>query len=117
MPPAANSKKKAERQRANRDLRAKAPLAAQFEDCLQACHKLSVALQDESARSKLFEVCKYCEARLNVWGDESGASSRDLDYVLRNSPLVKNQTLRLLGDFQRSLDEGEDCFHLLRARP
>jgi hypothetical protein len=109
---------KAERLREHRSLRAKAPIAAQFEDCVQAFTQLSDSLQVKLSKSSLQEVSKGCDARLMLWAVESGASSRLLDYTLRGRPGLKRQTLRLLEELHETLKNGKSelsCFSSLVA--
>ncbi|KAH8682294.1 hypothetical protein BX600DRAFT_448189 [Xylariales sp. PMI_506] len=97
--------KRAQRLKEKGGLRAKAPIAAQFEDCFQAIQQLSDALQVNRSNSGLHNRSKDCELRLKLWGEDSGASSRILDYLLRNSPVLKRQTRRLLEDLHTTLQE------------
>lgn len=99
--------KKAQRLKESRGLRAKAPIAAQFEDCFQSFQQLSDSLQFKPSNLELYSITKECGRRLKTWGEDSGASSRALDYALKNSIVVKQQTLRLLTDLHSILDDGE----------
>lgn len=97
---------KAKRLEENLGLRDKAPVAAQFEDCWQEFERLSSSLQANQSNSELNNISKDCKLRLKVWGDDSGASSRSLDYALRSSPVVRRQTQRLLQDLHDALGQG-----------
>jgi hypothetical protein len=99
--------KRAQRLKESRGLRAKAPVAAHFEDCVQAFQRLSDSLQVNQSNSELHNISKDCALRLQLWGEGSDASSRALDYALKGSPEVKRQTLRLLEDLHSTLEEGE----------
>ncbi|KAK0385014.1 hypothetical protein NLU13_7492 [Sarocladium strictum] len=96
---------RAERLKEQRGLRAKAPIAAQFEDCVQAFQQLSDSLQVKLSSSSLQEGSKDCYARLMLWAQESGASSRLLDYTLRGCPALKHQSLRLLEELLITLQK------------
>lgn len=96
-----------QRLKESRGLRAKAPVAAQFEDCFQAFQQLSDSLQVKQSDAQLYSISKDYELRLKIWGDDSGASSRALDYDLRNSPVVRRQTQRLLRDLHSTLEQGQ----------
>lgn len=97
---------RAERLKEQRGLRAKAPVAAQFEDCVQAFQQLSDSLQVKLSSSSLQKGSKDCYARLMLWAQESGASSRLLDYTLRGCPALKHQSLRLLEELLITLQKG-----------
>jgi len=95
-------------------MRAKAPLAAQFEDCLQASERLSDSLQANRPNSSdLRELARLCTNNLRRWGHESGASSRALDYALKCSPGPTKQTHALLADLFSVL---EAALALVRPR-
>ncbi|GJC93878.1 transcriptional xre family [Colletotrichum higginsianum] len=94
MPAATDDDSKAQRQRRNRALRERGPIAAEFEDCQQSFVRLSDALH-LSRNSYLVEKCWR---RFNLWDDDSGASSRTLDYNLKSSPSLVKQTTSLLHD-------------------
>lgn len=98
--------KKAQRLKESSGLRAKAPIAARFEDCVQVFQRLSDSLQVNQFKPQLERVSKECVLRFKLWGDSSGASSRALDYALKGSPLVKRQVLSLLGELNSTLGEG-----------
>ena len=99
--------KRDRRLEASRSLRAKAPIAAHFEDCFQAFQQLFDSLKVNESNSELHNIAKDCGLRFKIWGDDSGASSRALDYALRSSPVVKRQTLRLLKDLSSFLEQGK----------
>jgi hypothetical protein len=88
-------------------LRAKAPVAAQFEDCYQAIHQLCAFLEANCPEPDVvYAVADDCMWRLKKWGDETGASSRALDYALKRSTRPRRQTLSLLQELQSALDHG-----------
>ncbi|KAI1845649.1 hypothetical protein JX266_008260 [Neoarthrinium moseri] len=97
--------KKAQRLKEARGLRAKAPVAAHFEDCVQAFQRLSDSIQVNQSNSELHQIAEDSAIRLKLWGEGSQASSRSLDYALRNSSILKRQTLRLLKDLHSTLEE------------
>ncbi|KAH8649070.1 hypothetical protein BX600DRAFT_109938 [Xylariales sp. PMI_506] len=97
--------KRAERLKKSRGLRAKAPIAAQFEDCLQAFQQLSDALAVNHSASQLHKASRRCRTKFRLWGDDTGASSRALDYALRDSSMLESQTLALLRDLHSILEE------------
>lgn len=98
--------KKAQRLKESLSLRQKALVAAQFEDCVQALQQLCDSLQVNQSDSGIYRASKICVIRFKLWGDASGASSRTLDYALRGSPLLRKQTLRLLGELSSVIKEG-----------
>jgi len=105
MPSVASTK--AQRIQESRGLRAKAPIAAQFEDCSQASVRLADALQaNRQGSDELRNLAQYCNDRLGFWGDDSGASSRVLDYALACSPTLMRQTHLLLADLHSTLEKG-----------
>ncbi|KAK0711893.1 hypothetical protein B0H67DRAFT_555798 [Lasiosphaeris hirsuta] len=106
-----SAKPKVDRQELTRGLRAKAPLAAQFEDCFQASIQLTDALQANRPHSDELQVRRLaqdCKDKLRVWGDDSGASSRALDYALKCSPAVVRQTKDLLTDLDKALHQAKN---------
>jgi tetratricopeptide (TPR) repeat protein len=128
MPSASSTK--AERIQQSHVLRAKAPIAARFEDCSQASIQLTDALQaNRQGTDELRALAQRCTDRLGFWGDDSGASSRILDYALACSPTLMRQTDALLVDLSSTLEkavaasrtplllEGEEPFDLPKGRP
>jgi hypothetical protein len=111
------NQKRAERLRETRTLRAKAPIAAQFEDCFQAFQQLSDALQVSRSDPGLHTITRNYRLRLELWGEDSSASTRTLDYTLRDSTLLERQTLRLLEDLHLVLEEGESLATDLLSKP
>jgi hypothetical protein len=98
------------RSRHNRAVRAKAPLAANFEDCLQTFDRLRATIH--SSKKDLEDehiLGEDCYSRLRSWGHDSGASSRALDHRLRKSSQLGSTTLELLVELQSVLQEGEQC--------
>jgi hypothetical protein len=99
------------RSRHNRAVRAKAPLAANFEDCLQAFDRLRATIH--SSKKNLedeYILGEDCYSRLRSWGHDSGAASRALDHRLRKSSQLGTATLELLSELQLTLQEGEQRF-------
>ncbi|KAH8881119.1 hypothetical protein GQ53DRAFT_599373, partial [Thozetella sp. PMI_491] len=97
-------------------LRARAPVAANLEDCIQAFAKLCSALDaNRSAAADAYITADNCRSRLISWGHESGASSNSLDQALRWSVELRHATLDLLRDLDRILSSsnaeigGEDA--------
>jgi len=90
-------------------LRAKAPLAAQFEDCAQAVKQVHSALNTDPSVEKhtsLHALVGRCLGRLTTWGHETGASSRLLDHSLRRASRLRNNTLTLLQDLHDRFQDG-----------
>jgi len=105
MPSAGSTK--AERIQQSHVLRAKAPIAARFEDCSQTSVQLTYALQaNRQGSDELLALAQRCTDRLGFWGDDSGASSRVLDYALVCSPTLMRQTDALLVDLSSTLEKG-----------
>jgi hypothetical protein len=103
MPSASGTKRAQE----TRGLRAKAPIAALFEDCSQATTQLTDALQaNRQGSDELRSLAQHCNDRLGFWGDDSGASSRVLDYALACSPTLMSQVDRLLAELYSTLEKG-----------
>ncbi|KAI0127980.1 hypothetical protein BJ170DRAFT_397576 [Xylariales sp. AK1849] len=89
--------RKTSRALASRALRAKAPVAARFEDCLQAFGRLCTALRANLPASEHVDsLADDCMFRLISWGHDSGASNRMLDHKLRRSSRPRDNTLDLL---------------------
>lgn len=103
-----------QRHQASRLLRAKGLVAARFEDCFQAFQQLSDSLQVNESNKELYRISKEHGLRFKLWGDDSGASSRALDYALRSCPVVKRQTLSLLKELRSTLEQGELSLKLAR---
>lgn len=96
---------KAQRQLQSRVLRRKAPLAAQFEDCFQVSIRLTDAIQANRPRSsQLRQLALSCHDKIRIWGDDSGAASRTLDYALKCAPTIAHQTQSLLAELLSVLD-------------
>ncbi|KAE9378878.1 hypothetical protein N431DRAFT_478014 [Stipitochalara longipes BDJ] len=94
------------RNRQTRAVRAKAPLAANFEDCLQAFDRLRATIQ--SSKKDLedeYILGEDCYSRLKNWGQHSGASSRALDHRLRKCSELGTATLDLLSELGSILQE------------
>ncbi len=105
MPPKMS---KEQRLKESRGLRAKAPVAAQFEDCFQAFRQLSDVLHAcRPDKDDLHKLASDCKNKLKAWGHESGASSRALDYALKASPQLEHNTNRLLADMYSVLEQGK----------
>lgn len=104
------------RNRHNRAVRAKAPLAANFEDCLQAFDRLRATIQANKRDLKdEYILGEDCYSRLRSWGYDSGASSRALDHRLRKSAQLVAATLDLLEELYSILVEGKQ--NLLQRPP
>ncbi|KAK0613637.1 hypothetical protein B0T14DRAFT_526624 [Immersiella caudata] len=104
MPSAGSTK--AERVQQSHVLRAKAPIAARFEDCTQTSVQLTYGLQaNRQGSDELLALAQRCTDRLGFWGDDSGASSRVLDYALACSPTLMRQTDALLVDLSSALEK------------
>ena len=102
--------KKLQRDRVNRSLRAKAPVAATFEDCVQAFQQLSDSIYVNGSNTQLYQTAKSGVLRFRLWGQDCGASSRALDHALRLSPTVRQQTLILLDDLLSIVTQGYAIF-------
>lgn len=101
------SKSKAERLQRSLGFRARAPLAARFEDCTLASTRLTDAIQaNRQCSDELRKLAQTCKERLGFWGDDSGASSRLLDYALSCSPTLMRQTDQLLVELHSTLEKG-----------
>ena len=90
-----------------RGLRARAPIAAQFEDCSQSIQRLSEPLMVHDADSDVHRLARECLIRLNKWGHGSGASTRALDYSLKECPGIRQHTLDLLKDLNECIETGK----------
>ena len=92
------------------DTRAKAPVAAEFEDCFQLFSQLSDAIKVNCPSDKdLSILAEDAMDRLRAWDEESGAAERRLDYVLKSSPMVQGQTKRLLEELHGAVEQGTRC--------
>ncbi|KAK1835681.1 transcription activator GutR [Podospora conica] len=106
MAPATGSRPKDQKLLEKHVWRAKAPLAAEFEDCTQSSIRLTDALQANRPHlNKLRDLGQECKDRLAFWGENSGATTRTLDYNLKCSPMLVQQTLTLLDDLNKALAE------------
>jgi hypothetical protein len=93
------------------NLRARAPLAAQFEDCAQAVKQAHAALNADTSVEKqtpLRALIGRCLGRLVTWGHETGASSRLLDHSLRRASKPRDNTLTLLKELHERVQDGTD---------
>ena len=100
---------KALRTRETQKLRAKAPLAAQFEDCAQAVKQLHAALNANpsiSEQAPLRTLIERCLRRLTSWGHDTGATSRVLDHSLRRASKPRTSTLTLLKELHELVVQG-----------
>lgn len=100
---------KALRTKEAQKLRAKAPLAAQFEDCAQAVRQLHTALNANPSVSEqvpLRILIERCLRRLTSWGHDTGASSRALDHSLRRASKPRSSTLTLLKELHELVVQG-----------
>ena len=98
---------KAVRTKEAQQFRAKGPLAAQFEDCVQAIKRLFAALSaNTSISEQIYIRTERCMSRLISWGHDSGASSRVLDHHLRRSSKPRTLTLRLLKELHENVLHG-----------
>lgn len=104
-------------------LRARAPIAGQFEDCVQVFDKLASALeacrrgidewfnkrQHPGAKQQLrdtFTLLDEAVTKFKTWDRDLGASSRSLDHALRGSDRMTTQTLALLEELHEVLIKG-----------
>ncbi|KAF4828998.1 Transcription activator GutR [Colletotrichum tropicale] len=101
MPPTSFKDRRAQKQQKYDGLRARGPVAAEFEDCQQSFAQLSDALH----LSRLRPLVDKCWRNFNVWDNDSGASSRNLDYILKSSPAVRQQAISLLNDLKWTLEK------------
>ncbi|KAK4201003.1 hypothetical protein QBC40DRAFT_264559 [Triangularia verruculosa] len=77
-------------------VRAKAPLAAHFEDCTQALQQLHSAINANPSVANLRDLAERCLSKLTSWGHDTGASSRRLDHALRWTKGPQQSTQLLL---------------------
>ncbi|KAK0663014.1 hypothetical protein QBC41DRAFT_259930 [Cercophora samala] len=84
------------RARESQEVRAKAPLAAQFEDCTQALRQLQTAIDADPSLDNLRDIADRCLDQLKAWGLNTGATSRRLDHSLRRAKDLQSNTLMLL---------------------
>ncbi|KAK0738770.1 hypothetical protein B0T18DRAFT_433523 [Schizothecium vesticola] len=90
----------------NQNLREKAPLAAQFEDCAQAVKQIHTAISADPESSAVQEtslrpMIERCLGRLTTWGHDTGASSRVLDHSLRRASKPRSNTMMLLKELHK----------------
>ena len=98
---------KAHRDQEYRELRAKAPIAARFEDCLQLLGRLSATLTASLPESEQIALlAEDCETKFKIWGHDAGANSRALDHALRDSSRLGEATVQLLDDLREILIHG-----------
>jgi len=92
-------------------VRAKAPLAAQYEDCAQAVKQLYTALSANplaSEQAPLRILIERCLRHLISWGHDTGASSRVLDHSLRRASKPRSTTLTLLKELHELVVQARD---------
>ncbi|KAK3318119.1 hypothetical protein B0H66DRAFT_516243 [Apodospora peruviana] len=107
---------KAQRSQQNLALKAKAPIAANLEDCLQSFARLCAILTSTGAEfDGLAKLADDCLARLASWGHESGTSSKALDHALRFSTELRETTLDWLTDLRGILEKANDGITLQLA--
>lgn len=97
------------------NMRAKAPLAAQFEDCAQVVKQAYAALHADASVEQQKSLRVYigrCLGRLITWGHETGASSRLLDHSLRRASKPRDNTLTLLKELHERV---QNVVHVLPA--
>ena len=104
-------------------LRARAPIAGQYEDCIQAFDKLSSALKacrmrfenaetkKEYAKAKkqleeTFNLTDEGMTKLQVWDNDLGASSQALDHALRGSSRLSTTAIGHLVELHEVLTRG-----------
>ena len=100
---------RASRDKETQQLRAKAPLAAQFEDCAQAVRLLHTALNADSSieeQTPLRILVDRCLGRLLAWGHDTGASSRVLDHSLRRASKPRDNVLTFLKELHELVVNG-----------
>lgn len=100
MPTTTVTEIKAQRKHVARTFRSRGPIAAKFEDCQQLFAQVSDALQN----TRIHHLVDRCWRRLNIWDDDSGASSRNLDYALKSSSLLRKQVINLLRELRQTLE-------------
>lgn len=116
-------------------LRAKAPIAAQYEDCMQSFDRLRASLRarlpdhdtrslsgkddfesglpvagvrdQSSATRHLFVLAENCVTDFIIWGNEAGAVSRALDHALRRSNKLSTTVLQHLEALHGILFKGK----------
>ena len=75
-------------------LRAKAPIRAHFEDCVQAFDRLCSAINGNvTASEEEVIMVEDCYSRVRLWGQDSGASTRALDHGLRKSSELRKECI------------------------
>jgi hypothetical protein len=98
---------KALRDQECKELRAKAPIAAQFEDCSQLLSRLCATLTSSLPTSEQISLlAEDCETKLKIWGHDAGADSRALDHALRDSLRLRETTAQLLEELREILIHG-----------
>ena len=104
-------RRKEDRIASKAQIREKAILAAIYEDCLQAFLQLTSATKVDLVWNPWYSRVNDHYSRLCTWGDETGASSRQLDlsldYSLRRSTRLRAKTAELLGELHSALCEGK----------
>lgn len=88
------------------------PLAAQFEDCVQAASRVCAALEGNTLvpeQAPLRKLAGKCLRRLTLWGHDTRASSRILNHSLTASK-SRTCTLALLKALRDRIVLGEIFF-------
>lgn len=108
--------------------RARAPIAGQFEDCMQDFEKLTSALEacrrgleewftkkvPATARPRLKETLNSLDeavTKFKTWDRDLSASNRVLDHALRGCSRMSTTTVGLLEELDEALVKGK-CFKL-----
>ncbi len=110
---------RAARTKEAQQVRAKGPVAAQYEDTVQAVRQLHAALHaslSETEQTTMRILTDQCLTRLTAWGRDSGASSRIPDHRLRRAPKLRSVTLGFLKELHELVSRGAPAFpiHLPR---
>lgn len=89
-------------------MRDRAPIAAEFEECMQLFQSLRSAFEANPLTWKTYHlVLGDHHDALAAWGTETGATSYVLDHALRKSSNLQEHVLVLLQDFSSDLQRGK----------
>lgn len=88
--------------------RERAPIAAEFEDCSQRFDRLNAVMEaNESTWDPYQMLLNDYRSRFMVWGHDTGAQSRTIDYTLRKSNRLQSKALYILEHLQESLQNSK----------
>jgi hypothetical protein len=88
--------------------RKNAPIAAEFEECVQLYYQLCSSMEADSMMWSDAQIpLDDGFSKFRAWGNDTGACTWSLDHALRKSSRLQQQVLDLLRDLREELQRGE----------